>query len=282
MDPDCAALYKPVTIPIMAVLHAIVLGLIQGATEFLPVSSSGHLIFIPKLFGWADQGISFDIVVHLGTLCAVIYYYRTELFDLVLSVISPKADTHDDRRLAYLLLLSAIPAAAIGAFAGNYVETLFRAPLFIGINFILWGIVLWSADIYSRRFAHRQTKELTLRDSLIIGASQAVALIPGTSRSGITMTAGMFSGFGKRSAVELSFLMSVPIIALIGGNGILDLIQNGPNGIGIMSLIAGFIASLLGGLAAIWGLISAIKRWNFTPFIIYRIIVGVLILIFLV
>lgn len=265
----------------MTVAHAIFLGIIQGATEFLPVSSSGHLIFIPKLFGWADQGISFDIVVHLGTLCAVIYYYRSELSRLAVSVFSPKVSTQDDRRLAYFLLISVIPVVVVGALAGGRIETLFRVPLFVGINFIIWGIVLWAADWHARHFAHRQMKELTLRDSLIVGTAQAIALIPGTSRSGITMTAGMFSGFEKRNAAELSFLMSIPAIALAGGDGILKFILHGPSGICAMTLIAGFTASAIGGLIAIWGLMGIIKRWNFTPFVVYRIIIGVLILTFL-
>jgi undecaprenyl-diphosphatase len=196
-------------------------------------------------------------------------------------IFSLKTSTQDDRQLASFLIIATIPAAGIAFFAGDTIEFMFRAPLFIGINFILWGIVLWLSDWYARRYAHRRTEDVTLRDALLIGTTQVLALIPGTSRSGITITAGMFSGFEKKSATELSFLMSVPIIALAGGHGVMQLISHGLNGMSIPPLLIGFCSAALGGFAAIWGLIGIIKRWSFTPFVMYRLIVGILILMLL-
>ncbi len=266
----------------MAISHALILGIIQGATEFLPVSSSGHLIFIPELLGWPDQGISFDVIVHLGTLCAVGYYFRDELIRLIKAVFSPSVSTRDDRRFAWLLVAATIPAALVAALAGGRIESFFREALYVGLATIVWGIVLWFADRYARHHANRRLEDLTLRNAVFVGVAQVLALIPGTSRSGITMTAGMFSGFEKRSAAELSFLMSVPIIMLAGADGIRDLIVYGPNGVGAVALIVGFIASACAGLIAIWGLMGIIKRWSFTPFVVYRLIVGALILTLLV
>ncbi len=262
----------------MTIIQAAVLGVVQGATEFLPISSSGHLIFIPKLFGWPDQGISFDLIVHLGTLLAVMYYYRAELIRYVRAALRPSPETRDDRRMAWLLVISTIPAAIVALIAGNAIEGAFRTPVAIGVDFIVWGIVLWLADRFARRNAHRTTGELTLRDAVTIGAAQVLALMPGTSRSGITMTAGLFSGFRKASAAEVSFLMSVPIIALAGADGVRNIILHGANGVGFSALAVGFTTSALAGFVAIGALMRIIKRWSFTPFVVYRIIMGVLII----
>lgn len=250
----------------MDVIQALFLGVIQGLTEFLPVSSSGHLIFIPKLFGWADQGVAFDTVIHLGTLAAVIIYFGKKLID---------------RKFVWLILLSAVPAGIIGFFWGEWIENIFRSALVVGVNMIFWGVVLWVADQFSKKQESKKTiKQTSWRSSLFIGCAQAIALIPGISRSGITMTAGLFSKLDKKSAAEFSFLMSVPIIFLAGLSGVVDFVKQGLAE-NFLSLIIGFIASSVSGFIAIWGLMKIIQKWSYAPFVVYRIIIGFLILAFL-
>src|SRR3989339_377980 len=273
----------------MSIFHALTLGIIQGLTEFLPVSSSGHLIFLPKLFGWSDQGLAFDTVMHLGTLLAVVVYFRRKLYEISLSVFISskklKVESINDRKLFWLLILSIIPAAIVGLLFDNWIETNLRATWIIGANFIVWGIILFLADMYSKKLkveSRKPLEKVNWKNSLCIGCVQALALIPGTSRSGITMTAGLFSKLDKKSAAEFSFLMSVPIIALAGGMQLLEMLRNGFEQTGMSVLVVGFIASTVSGLVAIWGLMKIIQKWSFVPFVIYRIIIGVLIVLYLV
>jgi len=276
----------------MSIIQAIVLGIIQGITEFLPVSSSGHLIFLPKLFGWADQGVTFDVIVHLGTLVAVVWYFRKKLWNIFLAVThlnkkektqNPKFEIQNYRKLGWLILLGTIPAGLVAVLFGDIVEEKLRTPFVIGVSFIVWGIILGLADNIGRLkdWKIKHIEEIHWRNVLFIGCAQAVALIPGTSRSGITMTAGLFSKLTKESAAEFSFLLSVPIIALAGLSGIRDMLGQTAEHIGLFPMFCGFIASMISGLFAIGILMKIIKRWNFTPFVLYRIIVGLLILFFL-
>jgi len=273
----------------MNVIQALILGTIQGLTEFLPISSSGHLIFIPKLFGWGDQGLAFDTMMHLGTLLAVVVYFRKKLWSILLGLINTSLSheslvtVNSDRKLGWLLILSIIPAGVVGLFFGDWIETNLRTTLVIGVGLIFWGVILFIADRVSLK--HENTKALervSWKETLFIGCAQVVAFIPGTSRSGITMTAGLFSKLDKKTAAEFSFLMSVPIIALAGGLQLLKMITHGFETIGAIPLIVGFIASALSGLIAIAGLMKVIQKWSFTPFVVYRVVVGVLILVFLV
>ncbi|MFA6427032.1 MAG: undecaprenyl-diphosphate phosphatase [Candidatus Magasanikbacteria bacterium] len=270
----------------MSILQAIVLGIIQGLTEFLPVSSSGHLIFLPKLFGWADQGLAFDTFIHLGTLVAVVVYFRKKLLGMLKSVLLVNSDQgtgSSNRKLAWLIILSIIPAGIVGILFDSWIEENLRATWIIGVNFIVWGVVLFIADRVQRTTINNQQslEKVNWRTALFIGCAQAVALVPGTSRSGITMTAGLFSKLDKKSAAEFSFLMSVPIITLAGGMQLIDMIKNGFEAVGVEMLIAGFVASAISGLLAIWGLMKIIQKWSFLPFVVYRVIIGVLILLFL-
>ncbi len=251
----------------MDVIQALFLGIIQGLTEFLPISSSGHLIFIPKLFGWADQGLAFDTIIHLGTLAAVVVYFRKRM---------------TDRKLGWLIILSVIPAGIIGFFWGEWIENTFRSALVVGVNMIFWGIVLLVADNIRRLkdWKIKRLENLSCGKALFIGCAQAIALIPGVSRSGITMTAGLFSKLDKKSAAEFSFLMSAPIIFLAGLSGMLDFTKQ-ETGTAILPLAVGFIASAISGFVAIWGLMKIIQKWSYAPFVVYRIIIGILILAFL-
>lgn len=265
----------------MEIIQSITLGLVQGITEFLPISSSGHLLFIPKIFNWPDQGIWFDIVVHLGTLFAVILYFRKKLWSLTKAFCSFPNKKNNDQRLAYYIVASIIPVGLVGLFLGG--ENV-RVPLIMGWSFIIWGVVLFFAE----RYADKQTTKkgidkLTWQDVLIISLFQVLALIPGTSRSGITMTGGLFRKMEKKSAAEFSFLMSIPVIAAAGLLLILSVFGD-PSIVfpALTPLVIGFIVSLVSALLAMKALIAAIERWGYTPFVVYRILIGVLILLFFV
>jgi undecaprenyl-diphosphatase len=267
----------------MDIIQALVLGVIQGITEFLPISSSGHLVFVPKIFGWADQGLGFDVIVHLGSLVAVVIYFRKKIWQMFQAFFSSKEELKTDRKLAWLIILSIIPAGVIGLLFNDVIETNLRSTEVIAFGLIFWGVILWLADKYSQK--NLNTKKLehtTWKQSLFIGCVQAVALIPGTSRSGITMTAGLFSKFDKKSAAEFSFLMSVPIIFLAGMKKTLELFTTGLGDLSSLVLGVGFVSAAISGFVAISGLMKIIQKYSFKPFVIYRIVVGVLILVFLV
>ena len=257
----------------MGILQAGVLGIIQGLTEFLPVSSSGHLIFLPKLFGWADQGLAFDAVIHLGTLVAVLWYFRKKFTKIVKGT----EDT-EDRKLGLLVLLSIIPAGIVGLLFGDWIGINLRSTGVIAFGMIFWGIILYFSEIINHKSKIRNLEAVGWKRALFIGCAQAVALIPGTSRSGITMTAGLFSKLDKKSAAEFSFLMSAPIIALAGLKSLFDMWQSGWGGLDWDVLLIGLVAAALSGLLAIWGLLKILQKWSFKPFVAYRIIVGILII----
>ncbi len=263
----------------MTFFQAITLGIVQGLTEFLPVSSSGHLILFPQLFGWSDQGITFDVIVHLGTLVAVVVYFRKKLWELGKAFFSRNTLLQSERRIAWLILLSIIPAGIVGVL----LETNDRSAMVLGISMIVWGIVLGIADWYNKRKVKAlepltDLLHLKVRHVVAIACAQAVALIPGTSRSGITMTAGLFSGLDKKSAAEFSFLMSVPIIVLAGLSKVLDVVQNGAGDVQSSMLLVGFLASAASGFFAIAGLMKIIQKWSLMPFVVYRVVLGIVIL----
>jgi undecaprenyl-diphosphatase len=270
----------------MNITQSIILGIIQGITEFLPVSSSGHLIFLPKLFGWGDQGMSFDIMVHLGTLLAVVFYFRKKISVLIRCTVSKKECDLENKNLGHLLILTVIPAGIVGLLFGDFIEQHARSASIVGFNLIFWGIILIFANMYSKkhfeRNTHRRLRQMDTKNALFIGCAQAIALVPGVSRSGITMTAGLFSRFTKHTAAEFSFLMSIPVIFLAGMVNLSSLVKTGFESVEISVLLAGFLASAVSGFFAIWFLMGVIKKWSFIPFSVYRIVVGVLIFIFLV
>ncbi len=262
----------------MTGFQAAILGLVQGLTEFLPVSSSGHLIFIPKFLGWADQGVAFDLVMHLGTLAAVVIYFRVKLWNLLKSAFSRGTETAKERTLAWAIALSCVPAAAVGLF----LKSNDRNARVVAINLIVWGLVLGAADWYTRQKQTELTEKQTVRSIVVMSLAQILALFSGTSRSGITMTAGLFSGLKRATAAEISFLMSVPITALAGANAVYELSKIGLSGITISSLAIGFVSAFLCGLIAIFSVLKIVQRWSFMPFVIYRVIIGILILVLLV
>jgi undecaprenyl-diphosphatase len=270
----------------VSIFHAIVLGIVQGLTEFLPISSSGHLILVPWVLGWDDfagdksLAKTFDVALHIGTLVAVVAYFWTDLKtyarDGIRKALHPRQRATREGRLAWLLLLSAIPAAAVGALFEESIDTKLGTIPIIAVSLIVFGIVLWIAD---RMPARRDIEQYTVRDALIVGAGQALALNPGTSRSGITITTGRFLSFNRDSAARISFLMAIPVTAgavvFKLGNLALDGI---PSDL-IAPMIAGVIAAGVSGWFAVWGTLKLVRTHSFTPFVVYRIVVGTLVLV---
>ena len=266
----------------MSYLQAIVLGVVQGLTEFLPVSSSGHLILVPHVFGWPDQGQAFDAVMHIGTLAALIAYFRVELLALVTGALS--------RRVALILVAATIPAGLAGLLFGKAIEANLRSPLLIAATTAFWGIVMWIAD--RRASAGSQPADrvgapakadalerVGWARGLVVGAAQALALIPGTSRSGITITAGLFAGLDRPTAARFSFLLGIPITAAAGFYKLLQLMKTGmPQG-ETGPLTAAVIAAFVSGWFAVWFLVGYLRRRSLTPFVIYRLLLAVAILL---
>ncbi|MBF0446748.1 MAG: undecaprenyl-diphosphate phosphatase [Magnetococcales bacterium] len=262
-------------------LQAVVLGLVQGLTEFLPISSSGHLVLMPHLFGWQDQGLAFDVAVNTGTLVAVLYYFRKEVWALVLgffrSLRPGGLADNSDGHLAWAVGLATIPVGLFGLLFKETVSTLGRDPVVIAAASILFGLLLWYADRNGRR--ERGIGGLNWRDAVFIGVGQALALIPGASRSGVTMTAGLLLGFDRETAARFSFLMAIPVGLLAGGLELSEFFQSQPTARewGVMGV--GFLISMVSAFLVIHWLLAWLKSRNMTPFVIYRLLLGGLILI---
>jgi undecaprenyl-diphosphatase len=266
-------------------LEALLLGIVQGLTEFLPISSSGHLILVPWLLDFhyleqhEDFNKTFDVALHAGTLIAVLAYFRVEIVDLVraaLVSIRKRAITEPTERLAWLIAIATVPAAAIGAIAADTIEEDLGEPWQIAILLALFGILLWIADQLPQR---RQMEDLSWKQSLGIGFAQAIALAPGTSRSGITITAGRFLGLTRDAAARFSFLMLAPVTfgaVLFKG---LEVIQDGlpPDSTG--PFIVGITSAAVSGFAAIWVLLRYLRTHGYGIFVVYRLIVAAIILL---
>ena len=194
----------------MTIWQAAILGIIQGITEFLPISSSGHLIFLPRFFGWPDQGLDFDAVLHLGTLLAVVIYFRSQLKKMWRAWWSNQENGHQDRKLVWGLLVAVIPAAIVGFLLGGVFERLFRSPVAIAVSLAVFGVVLGLADWLGKK--KYGVGRVGIFRALYIGLAQVLALIPGVSRSGITMTAGLTLGLKREAAAEFSFLLLYQIL----------------------------------------------------------------------
>jgi undecaprenyl-diphosphatase len=268
------------------IYHAIILGIVQGLTEFLPISSSGHLLFVPWLFSWDDFGDNsvekaFDVALHIGTLIAVVAYFRKDLVvyarDGLKAVFRRREPVTREGRLAWLLVLSSIPAFVVGGLFGDTIdEELGTIPL-IAVSLILFGLLLGWADQRSR--SDRRIDGFTRRDSLLVGAAQVIALNPGTSRSGITITASRFLSFSRDSAARISFLMAIPVTGGAVVFKMAQLISDGiPDGL-LTPMIVGIITSGLAGWLAVWGTIKYVRHHTYTPFVIYRVAVGILLLV---
>lgn len=261
----------------MTLFQAIVLGLVQGLGEFLPISSSAHLVLVPWLFNWHDPGLSFDVALHLGTLIAVIIYFWRDWINLIKGGLSGVKSP--DGRLFWYLVASSIPGAAIGYLLEDHAETVFRAPLLIAIMLIVMGVILYLADQKSRKVT--EIENISFKTSMLIGLSQALAVIPGVSRSGITMTTGLLTGLTRESSARFSFLLSTPIIM---GAALVKLpeVLSTP-GMMNMNFMVGIAVAAVSGLASIYVLLRYVQSKSFLPFAWYRFALGaaVILVVFL-
>jgi undecaprenyl-diphosphatase len=250
-------------------LQAIVLGAVQGLAEFLPISSSAHLILVPWLLKWQDPGLAFDVALHLGTLLALLIYYRDEWIAMARSV----AGGHSaERRLLQLLVVASVPGAIIGLAFEKQAETTFRSPLLIAIAMAVLAVLLWLFDNLSPQ--KRTMSEMTYWDALVIGFSQALAIIPGVSRSGATITMARAVGVERGDSANFSFLMATPIIA---GAGLVEARKLFHEGLD-WSVGLGFISAAVFGLIAIAFLIRYVRTRDYVVFAVYRLLVAALVI----
>ena len=258
----------------MSYTQALVLGTVQGLTEFLPVSSSGHLILVPWIFGWPDQGLAFDAAIHLGTLAALLAYFRRELSELASGTLS--------RRVGVILLAASLPALAIGWLLNEWIAANLRSSALIAGATAFWAIVMWIADRQARRrpaMAGEPLEHVSWGQGLAVGCAQTLALVPGTSRSGITITAGLLGGLDRPTAARYSFMLGIPVTAAAGGYQMLKLLREGwPEGAG-GPLLAALLAAFVTGWVAVWFLVTYLKRGSLTPFVVYRLVLALVILL---
>ncbi len=262
-------------------LQIVTLAVLQGLTEFLPVSSSAHLILVPVLLGWQDQGLVFDVSVHMGTLSAVVFYFARDLWGMSrdLLVSATRGRLVGDSRLALFIIAATIPTGIAGLAFNALVGDDLRRLLVIALANIFFALVLWWAD----RSAANRSKglgEMRLRDAVLVGCAQALALIPGTSRSGITMTAALAMGYSRQGAARFSFLMAVPVIALAGllkgYEAVREQVPVDWSAVGL-----GLLLSALFAFASIHVFLKLLERAGMLPFVIYRLVLGAVLLLYL-
>ncbi|MEZ5457355.1 MAG: undecaprenyl-diphosphate phosphatase [Lysobacteraceae bacterium] len=273
----------------MEFLHILILALVQALTEFLPVSSSGHLVLASLFLGWDYQGLAFDLALHFGTLMAVLVYFRADFLALLLEVLRwrPGQALNPMQRLGLGLALSTVPAAIVGLAMGEAGANLLRHPLTIGTCLVLFGVLLGVADRKTRDHgaarpapdadfvegANAVFAQMSLRQAFLIGCAQALALVPGTSRSGVTMTAGLFLGLTRAAAARYSFLMSAPVMVLASAHGLMELLLSEERVIWT-DFGLGALISALAGVVVIHGFLKIIRRVGVMPFVLYRVLLG--------
>ncbi|MDZ4813416.1 MAG: undecaprenyl-diphosphate phosphatase [Pseudomonadota bacterium] len=264
----------------MELWHVVILALVQALTEFLPVSSSGHLGLVGFFLGWPYQGLTFDLALHFGTLTAVLIYYRRDLWRMATALLSRGQSAIDvqHRRLGWGLVIATVPALIAGVAMGDALAVSLRSPLLIAINLIVFGVVLGVVDRHARQ--SRDVWSVGLRDALLIGLAQVLALIPGVSRSGITMTAGLALGLSRVDAARYTFLMSVPVTAAASAHGLLTLLRSGES-IDVWAFVIGAAIAAIAGLGCIHFLLGFLRRAGMLPFVVYRIALGIAVLVML-
>ncbi len=261
----------------MTTLQIVILAIVQGITEFLPISSSGHLVLVPFLFGWADQGLAFDVSVHVGSLAAVCIFFRRDIASLLsggIQILHGNIKTSESR-MALAILLGTIPAAMAGLLFASWIEDNLRDPAVIVYTLSGYGVVMALADRFSSR--ERNISTVGLKDALIIGCAQALALVPGTSRSGVTITAARLLGFERQDAARFSFLLSAPVILLAAGYKFVQMLMSGVavawGQLGLATLSACIVAYLSIGF-----FMRVVTRVGLAPFAIYRLLLAAYIL----
>ncbi len=266
----------------MPLFQAIVLGILQGLTEFLPISSSAHLIIVPWILGWDDGGLTFDVALHVGTLAAVVLFFFKDWIQIIGQAVGLNLG-HDmtlkkNPGLLWLLMAGTVPGALIGYLFEKQAETAFRSPYIIGAAAIVVGLIMWLADTAGRK--QKDIGHVTLVDSLAIGSAQALAVIPGVSRSGSTISAGLFCNLDRTTAARFSFLLSTPIIAGAAAKKFWDLHkhQGGLPHDMQMAFIVGILASAITGCFAIAFFMNFLRRRSLTAFVWYRIVFGIIVI----
>lgn len=252
-------------------LQVLVLAGIQGVTEFLPISSSAHLILVPVLTGWPDQGLAFDVAVHVGSLAAVLIYFRGDFVSMLGDVLRRPRDARGHARLGWLVVIATVPVGVTGlAVDAGFSESL-RNPLVIAAATIGFGILLLVAERGGAQ--DRRIESIGIRDVIVIGCAQAIALVPGTSRSGITMTAGLLVGLTPAASARFSFLLSAPVILMAGGYKTLQLAA-GASDAQWYALVLGALVAAVCAYACIHVFLNLIARIGFAPFVAYRLVLG--------
>ena len=270
----------------MSTLEAIVLGIVQGLTEFLPISSTGHILYVPALAGWPDPGAAFSAVIQLGTMAAVLVYFRGDLWRMAVAFVRSFGGEHQlwrssdtDGRLGWYIVLGTIPIAIVGLVFSDQIENNVRTLSLVAVVMILFSFVLMAADLKGAQ--DRDVKELTLKDGIIIGLFQALALIPGVSRSGSTISGGLFLGLDRESATRYSFLLSVPAVVLSGVFELRKIGDSSGASVGVAPTVIATVLAFISGYLAIAFLLRFVRTHNFSVFVIYRVAVGVLMLVLL-
>jgi undecaprenyl-diphosphatase len=263
----------------MTIWQSIFLGAVQGITELLPISSSAHLLLIPRFLAWEDSGLFFDASLHIGTLLAVIYYFRDDLKQYLFAFFATfrkKKATTSTEKLAWYILFATFPGILAGFFLEEAAETLFRFPLVTAISLSVGALFLWYTD--NKIEEKKGMDDLNFKSSLVIGVGQALALVPGISRSGITMSFGMLYGLTREASAKFSFLLSVPITL---GAALYQFRKIGAYDVAIPFYL-GIISSFLFGLLALFFLFALLKKTNFNLFVYYRLLLAILVMIFLI
>ncbi len=264
----------------MTPFQAIILGIVQGLTEFLPVSSSGHLILVPYFLHWPDQGLDFDIATNTGTLLAVLAYFHRDVRDLIAGFFTGAPRSRDGefapRPMAWAIVAGTIPAGIVGLLAKHWIEAHLRTPVVIAGTTFLYAILLFVADRIGRKV--RDIDQVTLLDGLVIGCAQALALVPGTSRSGITITAALLLGFTRPASARFSFLLAIPISVVAALKSGKDLMDAGAGAAELVPMAIGLVVSAVVGYAVIAWLLAWLRRRDLTVFVVYRVILAAVIL----
>jgi undecaprenyl-diphosphatase len=266
------------------IFQALVMGIVQGLTEFLPISSSGHLILVPWLFGWTDsfiESLAFSVVLHGGTLAALLVYFREDWRRLIPAGLATLRDRSfggdPDRRLAWLLVASTVPAAIAALLFNDVIEATVRQAGLVALMLVIGAAILWIADKWGPRT--HTIDRLTFRGAIGIGAAQALALVPGVSRSGISMSAALFAGLDRADAARYSFLMATPITAMAVAYEALKLLRGEVGGAEPVTLIVGVVASFVSGILAISFLLRYLRTRSFNIFVAYRLVLAAVIFI---
>ena len=263
-------------------LQALVLGVLQGTTEFLPISSSAHLLLVPSLLGWLPLGLTFDVLLHSGTLLALLVHFRHDWKEIgVREIFLRKPGASQQNRLGMTLLIGTLPGALVGVLFENVIEEMLRSPTVTVLPLSCFGLLLWWADRTGAQT--RQVTDLSPRDGLIVGMAQALALVPGVSRSGVTMTAALLLGLSRAEAARFSFLLGTPIIALATLSRIQDLwTSGGQDLISLLPFLVGTICSFVSGFLCIEYLMQFLRSRSYFPFVAYRLLLAAFIFWWLV